>query len=150
MCVIDNVSNMKFGIAMSLTMINSHSNNCFLFFVGFFFFFCPCAKSMWSLESSLSEVKFFEQNYLKLRLFIIVDLRTRIGKASKVDTDKILPCSSWLSTKGSPSKDVFLSIWNRATDMCFIYPTPHTQILETGLCSVGLRAQLLKLLLLCT
>lgn len=88
-------------------------------------FFAPVQK-VCGVKVRFQKLNFLSKIILKLRLFIIVDLRTRIGKASKVDTDKILSCSCWLSTKGSPSKGVFLSIWNRATDMCFIPHTPHT------------------------
>lgn len=75
-------------------------------------------------------------------MFIIVDVKARIRKAGMIDIDKIQSYCLWLSIEGSPARGVFL---NKTAAMCCT--CRHTKVLETGLCSFGLRAQFRKPLL---
>lgn len=48
-----------------------------------------------------------------------------MGKQAR-EKGKILSCCLWLSTNGSPSKDVCLNFWNKTTDTYFVPHTPNT------------------------
>lgn len=75
----------------------------------------------------------------------MVDLRTKTGKASKVDMDKIISCCLWLSTKGIPSKGMKQN--HRRVLHTTHPPCTHTDTssFQRLFCAVSLRAQFLFL-----